>query len=128
MDKFLAGVDQLYAIGRMTLEARDEIYLLLEVERKNASQVPPPCPQEPPPPQVVKYPYYYKDVRHLKVLDVYRVLDLYKVTNPCLQHAIKKLLVPGGRGAGKEFEQDIREASDSLNRALQLIAEDCNAT
>jgi hypothetical protein len=73
---------------------------------------------------VVKHSHYYKDVSKLKHIDVYRVLKLFNVTDPCLQHAIKKLLVAGGRGAGKGAEQDIREAVDSLNRALQMIAED----
>ena len=67
--------------------------------------------------------HYYKDVSHLKHVDIYRVLDLYQVTNPCLQHAAKKILCAGGRGS-KDFEKDIREAVDSLNRALQMIAED----
>lgn len=71
--------------------------------------------------------HYFKDVSHLKEVDVYRVLKLFEVTDPCLQHAIKKLLVAGGRGAGKDLERDLREAVDSINRALQMIAEDCNA-
>lgn len=68
--------------------------------------------------------HYFKDVSKLKTIDVYRVLKLFNVTDPCLQHAIKKLLVAGGRGAGKDIERDIREAIDSLNRGLQMIAED----
>jgi hypothetical protein len=70
--------------------------------------------------------HYFKDVSHLKTIDVYRVLDLFEVDNPCIQHAVKKLLVAGGRGA-KNFERDLREAVDSINRALQMIAEDENA-
>lgn len=70
--------------------------------------------------------HYFKDVAHLREIDVYRVIELFNVTNPCIQHAIKKLLVPGGRGAGKEYERDLREAADSINRALQMIAEDAN--
>lgn len=72
-----------------------------------------------------KYSHYYKDVAHLKHIDVYRVLSLFLVTNPCLQHAAKKILCAGTRGQ-KEFEQDIKEAIDSLNRALEMITEDCN--
>lgn len=69
--------------------------------------------------------HYYKSVAHLDSIDVYRVLDLFNVTNPCLQHAAKKILCAGARG-NKDFEKDVREAVDSLNRALQMIAEDCN--
>jgi hypothetical protein len=50
------------------------------------------------------------------MIDVYRVLALYDVTDPCIQHAVKKLLVAGGRGAGKDISQDIQEAIDSLER------------
>lgn len=71
-----------------------------------------------------KHPHYYKDVSKLEHVDVYRVLKLFNVTDPCVQHAVKKLLVAGGRGAGKDIERDIREAVDSLNRCLQMIAED----
>lgn len=75
----------------------------------------------------VKHSHYYKNVAHLKHIDVYRVLGLFNVTDPCIQHAVKKLLVAGGRGAGKDVERDVREAVDSLNRFLQMIAEDDNA-
>ncbi len=71
-----------------------------------------------------KHAHYKKDVRHLRMVDVYRVLDLFQVTNQAIGHAIKKLLVPGVRGGGKNAEQDYREAVDSINRALQMIAED----
>lgn len=63
-----------------------------------------------------KHSHYFKDVSHLKHIDVYRVLQLFDVTDPCIAHAIKKLLVAGGRGAGKDITQDIREAIDSLER------------
>lgn len=74
-----------------------------------------------------KHNHYFKNVEHLKEIDVYRVLSLFNVTDPCIAHAVKKLLVAGGRGAGKDAERDVREAVDSLNRFLQMIAEDCNA-
>jgi len=73
-----------------------------------------------------QYPHYHKDVEHLRSVDVYRILQLFNVTDPCIQHAIKKLLVPGGRSAGKPMEQDVREAIVSLNRFCQMRAEDDN--
>jgi len=63
-----------------------------------------------------KHIHYFKDISHLEWMDVYRVLDLFEVTDPCIQHATKKLLVAGGRGAGKDISQDIQEAIDSLER------------
>jgi hypothetical protein len=68
--------------------------------------------------------HYFKSVEHLKHIDIYRILDLYNVTNPCLQHAIKKLLVAGGRGAGKDSTQDVQEAIDSLGRWKRMLKED----
>ena len=70
-----------------------------------------------------KFPHYYKDVNHLKEIDVYRVLDLFQVTNPCVQHAVKKLLVTGKRGA-KMYEKDIQEAIVTLQRHLEMLQED----
>lgn len=67
--------------------------------------------------------HYYKDVEHLKLIDVYRVLSLYEVTDPCIAHAIKKLLVAGGRGV-KDRSQDVVEAIDSCQRYLQMARED----
>lgn len=73
---------------------------------------------------MTKHSHYHKDVEHLKTIDVYRTLELFGVTDQALGHAIKKLLCAGQRGAGKTFEQDVREAVDTLNRRLQMLAED----
>ena len=69
------------------------------------------------------YDHYKKDVRHLDMIDVYRVIELFEVTHPALQHALKKILAAGNRGA-KDWGKDVQEAIDSLNRALQMRAED----
>jgi len=71
-----------------------------------------------------KHPHYHKDVRKLRTVDVYRVLALFNVTDPCIQHAVKKLLVAGHRGAGKDIEKDIQEAIDSLERFKEMRVED----
>lgn len=70
-----------------------------------------------------EYSHYQKPVEHLKWIDVYRVLVLFGVTNPCLQHAIKKLLCAGQRGA-KGQKQDVQEAIASLMRYLEMQTED----
>lgn len=72
-----------------------------------------------------KYPHYHKDVSKFNSVDVYRVIDLFGVTEHTIGHAIKKLLCAGVRGA-KDREKDVREAVDTLNRHLQMKAEDCN--
>lgn len=71
-----------------------------------------------------KHSHYHKPVHHLQYVDVYRVLALFNVTDPCLQHAIKKLLVAGGRGAGKDIAKDVQEAADSLVRWQEMRNED----
>ena len=69
--------------------------------------------------------HYFKDVQTLKSVDVYRVLVLFGVTNPCLQHAIKKLLCAGNRGVKDELK-DVQEAIASLLRYLEMQTEDEN--
>lgn len=71
----------------------------------------------------MSHDHYHKNVSHLSSIDVYRVLDLFGVTSPSLQHAIKKLLCAGGRGA-KSDVADVREAMDSLTRWQQMRIED----
>lgn len=70
-----------------------------------------------------KFPHYYKNVEDLKEIDVYRVLQLFNVTNPCVQHAVKKLLVTGARGT-KDQSMDIAEAIASLCRWQEMYTED----
>lgn len=56
-------------------------------------------------------------------IDVYRVLLVFGVTDPCLQHAAKKLLKAGGRGQ-KDAGQDVQEAIDTLRRWQEMRAEE----
>jgi len=51
--------------------------------------------------------------------DVYDVLKAFQVCNPAIQHAIKKLLMPGKRGH-KDKLQDLLEAKQSIVRAINL--------
>ena len=71
----------------------------------------------------MSHAHYFKNVSHLAEVDVYRVLSLFSVSDPCLQHAIKKLLCAGGRGA-KNDAKDVQEAIDSLTRWQNMRAED----
>lgn len=69
-----------------------------------------------------KHRHYYKSVAALKEVDVYRIIDLYDITNPCIQHALKKLLVLGGRGA-KDEAKDVQEVIDTLKRWKKMRKE-----
>lgn len=73
-----------------------------------------------------KHSHYYKDVRHLDTIDMYRVLQLFGVTDPCLQHAAKKVMFAGTRGA-KDMNKDVQEAIDSLTRWIDMRAEEARA-
>jgi len=52
-------------------------------------------------------------------IDVYDVLLAFKVTNPALQHLIKKALCVGIRGHKSE-EQDLKDILDSAERAVEI--------
>ena len=72
----------------------------------------------------MSYEKYFKDVSGFDVVDVYRVHRLFGVNDEVLCHASKKLLLSGVRTGGKTLEQDVTEARDSLNRWLEMLAED----
>lgn len=52
-------------------------------------------------------------------VDVYSVIDAFSVACPARAHAIKKLLCAGLRGKGDTL-QDLREARDAVERAIQM--------
>jgi len=64
---------------------------------------------------------YKRTIKGIEI-DVYDILKCYNITNPALQHAIKKLLMPGDRGH-KNIEQDLKEAKESIDRAIELEKE-----
>ena len=64
------------------------------------------------------YRMFYKGV----LADPYRILDLYQITHPAHQHAIKKLLRAGK--SVKPLITDIQESIDALERFKQMIQED----
>jgi len=72
-----------------------------------------------------KHSAYFKPCPY-NTVDVYRVLQLFGVTDPCIQHAIKKLLVAGGRGGGKDITRDIQETIDALLRWEEMRVEEKN--
>ena len=73
-------------------------------------------------PLTEKHSHYKKDVRHLDYIDVYRIIELYELHDPCFQHALKKILVPGARGH-KDLTKDINDIIDTMQRKLEMMAE-----
>lgn len=78
-------------------------------------------------PEKREHSHYFKKCPYDEV-DVYRVIDMFEVTDSCIQHALKKLLVAGGRGAGKDISRDIKEAIDTLKRWQEMRAEEKDAS
>jgi len=71
----------------------------------------------------MSHEHYFIDVSHIDRLDVYRLLDLFKVTCPVAQHIVKKALAAGQRGH-KDTRRDWQDIADSAARRLQMIDED----
>lgn len=71
------------------------------------------------------HPHYHKDVSHLSSIDVYRVLDLFGVTDQAIGHAAKKLLCAGQRGH-KDLATDVQNVIDTLERWKEMRKEDAN--
>lgn len=62
---------------------------------------------------------YARTIKNVTV-DVYDVLKGFEVTDPALQHLIKKALCAGLRGH-KTTSQDLQDIIDSAKRALELF-------
>ncbi len=56
-------------------------------------------------------------------VDVYRILDMFNVSDPGAQQAIKKILFAGSRGH-KSFLDDMKEAIQAIQRSIDMYVED----
>jgi hypothetical protein len=54
------------------------------------------------------------------IVDTYDITALYNITNPAAIHALKKLLVTGGRDGGKSRKEDYENVIESTQRAMEL--------
>lgn len=119
----------------VTISSIDMATARIELERPDGSKVTMGCaefadqvavrpinPAVAPAPR--KHSLYFRWVGHLQWLDIYRIFQLFNVTDSAIQHAVKKLMAPGGRGAGKDFRRDVQEAIDALQRRLEMLDED----
>lgn len=72
--------------------------------------------------QAAAFPAYWRPVpQNWKALDFYRIRELFPLPIPSarLDHALKKLLVPGIRTGGKSFRKDIAEAHATMGQWLK---------
>lgn len=126
MRQFIDKTFEVESIGRINIALKNcrWTYLPDWLERVDQSglteNVSPPIEPSLPATETREYSHYFKDVSKLDTIDVYQVLDLFGVTNPCLQHIVKKALVTGGRTAGESFSQDLREIRDTAIRAVEM--------
>lgn len=67
------------------------------------------------------YAFTYQGIK----VDPYRIFEIYGITNPAQQHAIKKLLRAGK--SIKSLSQDIDEVILTLNRWKEMVLEDASA-
>jgi hypothetical protein len=71
-----------------------------------------------------RWPHYFPELpQGVSHMDVYRVLDAFKVKRSSVQHAVKKLLCSGKRGV-KDERADLLEAKASIERALEMMTEE----
>lgn len=75
----------------------------------------------------MKNPKYNKEIKPGTIVDVYDVLDAWKVTNPALQHMIKKALQLGKRGH-KDIIEDCDDIIACALRAKELEESDTETT
>lgn len=62
---------------------------------------------------------YQREIKPGVFVDVYDVLQAFEVTNPALQHLVKKALAVGQRGH-KDAAEDLQDIVDSALRAQEL--------
>lgn len=69
----------------------------------------------------IKHSHYHKDVSRYDTIDIYVICDLYvDDKSGCIQHAVKKLLCGGKRGA-KDEVKDLQEAMDTIQRKIEIL-------
>ena len=71
-----------------------------------------------------KHNHYFRDCPYDKI-DVYRIIDIFEITDPVAQHILKKCIATGKRGH-KDEKRDWQDILDSAQRRLGMLGEDAN--
>lgn len=71
--------------------------------------------------EVRKHSHYFRPCGY-EYIDVYRVIELFNVTDSCLQHIIKKALCAGLRGH-KDLRRDKQDIFDTSKRMIEMLDE-----
>lgn len=71
-----------------------------------------------------KHNHYFRDCPYNKI-DVYRIIEIFEITDPVAQHILKKCIATGKRGH-KDEQRDWEDIRDSAQRRLDMLKEDAN--
>ena len=63
--------------------------------------------------------HYFINVSNLEEIDFYEIAKRYNVTDPAVQHILKKCLAVGNRGH-KDMQTDLRDIFKTAKRALEI--------
>ncbi len=66
-----------------------------------------------------QHQHYFIDVSDVDEIDFYEIALRYNVTDPCIQHILKKCLAVGQRGQ-KDFHHDLKDIHDTAKRMLDV--------
>lgn len=69
--------------------------------------------------KVHQHRHYFIDVSDVDEIDFYEIALRYNVTDPCIQHILKKCLAVGQRGQ-KDFHHDLKDIYDTAKRMLDV--------
>lgn len=68
------------------------------------------------------HPHYYREIGGV-IVDFYRLCEIFDITHPAQAHALKKIMFAGQR-PDEAMRKDIIEASESLERWIEMLDED----
>lgn len=69
--------------------------------------------------ELQKHNKYMREIKPGVWVDIYDVLQAWKITNPAQQHLAKKAMQGGQRGH-KDYETDMLDIISSAKRAIEL--------
>lgn len=69
-----------------------------------------------------KHNHYFRPCPYDSI-DVYRIIEIFEITDPAAQHILKKCIATGKRGH-KDERRDWEDIVDSAQRKIEMLEED----
>ena len=66
----------------------------------------------------------FRDVNGVRQIDPYRIIDLYEITDGCLQAALIQILEAGSKPAGTNISKEVQSIINILDRKQEMLKED----